>query len=130
MRPLSTDEPSKPRAINFDKHVKTARIISELQRFQVPYKIQEIPEMQQWMDQEMKKVQASEVSDVQILYRRSLLLEPRECAQPKSVVAEVVPVPAPVVVSATTGGLKDKFELFGWAHAIKEKSSMPSFVNS
>jgi hypothetical protein len=64
--------------INFDKHVKTAKIISELQRFQVPYRLQEIPEMQAWMQDQLVKVRSSDESTINRHYRRSLLLEPRE----------------------------------------------------
>ena len=67
--------------INFDKHVKTARIISELQRFQVPYHLQEVPELQAWMQDQFIRVRSSGgsgSSPVNKLYRRSCVLEPKE----------------------------------------------------
>lgn len=64
--------------INFDKHMKTAKIIGQLQSFQVPYRLAAIPEMQDWMDAQIQRVRASDQSNVQSYYRRSLLLEPRE----------------------------------------------------
>ncbi len=64
--------------INFDKHMKTAKIISELQRFQVPYRLQECPELQTWLQDQLVRVRTADQSEVvQNLYRRSLLLEPR-----------------------------------------------------
>ena len=69
-------------AINFDKHLKTAKIISEFQRFQIPYRIAEVPELQTWMQDQFVRVRACDEaggeSSVNKLYRRSCLLEPRE----------------------------------------------------
>ena len=68
--------------INFDKHVKTARIISELQRFQIPHRLQEVPELQTWMQDQFVAVRSGAddggESCLNRLYRRSCLLEPRE----------------------------------------------------
>ncbi|KAF2461703.1 ras guanine nucleotide exchange factor domain-containing protein, partial [Lineolata rhizophorae] len=64
--------------INFDKHMRTARIIGQLQRFQIPYKLTAVPEMQDWMDAQIHRVRDSDQANVQSYYRRSLLLEPRE----------------------------------------------------
>lgn len=67
--------------INFGKHMKTAKIISELQRFQIPYRFTEVPELQTWMQDQLVRVRSSEQTNVQNYYRRSLLLEPRETTQ-------------------------------------------------
>lgn len=64
--------------INFDKHMKTAKIIGQLQSFQVPYRLAAIPEMQEWMEGQIQRMHASDQANVQNYYRRSLLLEPRE----------------------------------------------------
>jgi hypothetical protein len=64
--------------INFDKHMKTAKIIGQLQSFQVPYRLAVVPEMQEWMETQIQRVRSSDQSNVQSYYRRSLLLEPRE----------------------------------------------------
>ena len=64
--------------INFDKHMKTAKIISDLQRFQIPYRLQEVPELQTWIQDQLVKVRSSDEASVQSHYRRSLILEPRE----------------------------------------------------
>lgn len=64
--------------INFDKHMKTAKIIGQLQSFQVPYRLVAIPEMQDWMEAQIQRVRSSDQANVQSYYRRSLILEPRE----------------------------------------------------
>jgi len=110
--------------INFDKHMKTARIIGQLQQFQVPYRLAAVPEMQEWMEGEIKRVRSVEGSDIQTYYRRSLLLEPRE-PQP----APKMPIPEPSSAASRESG-KEKFDLWGIgrnssnsANSSKEKLS-------
>ncbi|KLU87108.1 hypothetical protein MAPG_06113 [Magnaporthiopsis poae ATCC 64411] len=70
--------------VNFDKHTRTAKIIGELQRFQIPYRLAEVPDMQEWLQAQIVRVRELEVpgSNVQVsYYRKSLLLEPRETTQ-------------------------------------------------
>ncbi|MCJ1389397.1 hypothetical protein MMC18_002254 [Xylographa bjoerkii] len=74
------EEPTS--VINFDKHMKTAKIISDFQRFQISYRLQEIPELQTWMQDQLVRVRSSDDAGVQNHYRRSLLLEPREAVNP------------------------------------------------
>lgn len=66
--------------VNYDKHSRTAKIIGELQRFQVSYRITELPDMQDWIQAELDRVRESDPKkNVQVsYYRKSLLLEPRE----------------------------------------------------
>jgi len=66
------------KVINFDKHMRTAKIIGQLQRFQVPYRLAAVPEMQDWMEAQIRRMRSSDHANVQSYYRRSLLLEPRE----------------------------------------------------
>lgn len=75
----NTDGKDMP-VVNFDKHTRTAKIIGELQRFQVAYRITEVPDMQEWIQAELDRVRESDPkSNVQVTYyRKSLLLEPRE----------------------------------------------------
>ena len=100
--------------INFDKHMKTAKIISELQRFQIPYRFTEIPELQTWMQDQLVRVRTSDECNMTNHYRRSLLLEPREQVHMKQ---------SPVESQPSTSSGKDKFEIFGlgWTHHSKEK---------
>ncbi|WPH01018.1 Hypothetical protein R9X50_00385200 [Acrodontium crateriforme] len=63
--------------INFDKYMRTAKIISHLQRFQVPYRLQPVPEIQTWMEAHMVRMRASNDIMVGTLHRRSLIVEPK-----------------------------------------------------
>ncbi|PVH69728.1 ras GEF [Cadophora sp. DSE1049] len=70
--------------INFDKYTRTAKIIGELQRFQIPYRLAEIPELQEWIQAKIARVKSSlENGDVQQYYHKSLLLEPRKTIHPR-----------------------------------------------
>ncbi|KAL8737498.1 MAG: hypothetical protein Q9181_001628 [Wetmoreana brouardii] len=75
---LENDNDNTVPVINFGKHMKTAKIISELQRFQIPYRFTEVPELQTWIQDQLVRVRSSEQTNVQNYYRRSCLLEPRE----------------------------------------------------
>lgn len=99
--------------INFDKHTRTAKIIGELQRFQIPYRLAEIPEMQEWIQQQIVRVKSSsDHENVQQYYRKSLLLEPRENMQPR---------PSPLEPQAS---FSEKFDIFAWTHShSREKST-------
>lgn len=71
--------------INFDKHTKTAKCIGELQRFQIPYRLTEVPDFQEWILSQIERAREIEKTDktpAQLLhYRQSLLLEPKEVQQ-------------------------------------------------
>jgi hypothetical protein len=96
--------------INFDKHTRTAKIIGELQRFQIPYRLGEIPELQEWIQAQIVRVKSSpDHENVQQYYRKSLLLEPRETLQPR---------PSPVESqNSSSMGQKEKFDIFAWTHS-------------
>ena len=88
---INGTEASVP-VINFDKHMKTAKIISDLQRFQIRYRFMEVPELQTWMQDQLIRVRSADTSNVQNHYRRSLLLEPRDqMAKPNSTLEPQVP---------------------------------------
>lgn len=80
-RELPGIEP-KRHVINFDRYVKTAKTIGQLQRFQVPYRLAAVPELQEWMEGQITRIRESEAANVQSFYRRSLQLEPRESQGP------------------------------------------------
>ncbi|RYO78842.1 hypothetical protein DL766_006807 [Monosporascus sp. MC13-8B] len=91
--------------VNFDKHARTAKIIGELQRFQIPYRLTELPDMQEWIQAEITRVKESDGGNVQVsYYRKSLLLEPRENG------LRTPAIDTPGV--ATSSG--QKTDLFGW----------------
>jgi len=106
--------------INFDKHTRTAKIIGELQRFQIPYRLTEVPELQEWIQAQIVRVKSSsENENVQQYYRKSLLLEPREINHPK---------PSPIdAQNGWNTAQKDKFDIFAWTHSKdKERSGSVS----
>lgn len=73
--------------INFDKHMRTAKSIGELQRFQIPYRLTELPDLQEWLTSQVDRVREKDKagSNAQAThYRKSLLLEPRETQQVRS----------------------------------------------
>lgn len=76
-RPSPAD-PNK-RLLNFDKYVKMSRIIGDLQRFQTPYNLSEVPEIQEYLQTMLESSSQSGKNAVtaEELYRRSLRLEPR-----------------------------------------------------
>ncbi|KAJ3156000.1 hypothetical protein HDU89_005563 [Geranomyces variabilis] len=61
--------------INIDKYIKICRIIQEVQRFQTPYALTEVPELRDWLIREMEAANQTGVNE---LYRISLVVEPRE----------------------------------------------------
>ncbi|KAK5997350.1 Ras guanine nucleotide exchange factor A [Cladobotryum mycophilum] len=92
--------------VNFDKHTRTAKIIGELQRFQIPYRLTEVPEMQDWMSAQIQRIHEGDQGNVQVsYYRKSLLLEPRE-AVPRRDVEPATPM--------TTSAPTSRGDLFGW----------------
>jgi RasGEF domain/RasGEF N-terminal motif len=109
-RELSRDNGSIP-VINLDKHMRTARIISDLQRFQIPYRFAEVSELQTWMQDQLIRVRSEGEKNYQNHYRRSLILEPRDTAK----------------ISPNPGSMKDRFDFLAWTHISKDK---PVTINS
>ncbi|KAH0543623.1 hypothetical protein FGG08_002061 [Glutinoglossum americanum] len=96
--------------INFDKHVKTAKIIGELQRFQIPYRLTEVPELQEWIQAQIVRVRSSDSANVQEYYRRSLLLEPRETPSQRTTPVDTQP---------------SNSSFLGWGHSsIRDKVTL------
>lgn len=73
----SPKSPDK-KLINFNKYHKLARIVQDMQRFQVPYNLKAIPEVQEFLKDALEK--SRHRGDLQDLYRRSLLVEPKQPA--------------------------------------------------
>ncbi|OTA08895.1 RAS1 protein [Trichoderma parareesei] len=94
--------------VNFDKHTRTAKIIGELQRFQIPYRLTELPEMQEWLSAQFQLIREGDHGNVQVTYyRKSLLLEPRETAAAR----RDSETPAGAATASTPSARTD---LFGW----------------
>ncbi|KAK7733294.1 Ras guanine nucleotide exchange factor bud5 [Cytospora paraplurivora] len=87
--------------VNFDKHSRTAKIIGELQRFQMPYRLTELPDMQEWIQAELHRVRESDPKkNIQVsYYRKSLLLEPREGQSVRSPVEGAGSTTSPIMFS-------------------------------
>ncbi|KAK2045721.1 RasGEF domain-containing protein [Colletotrichum somersetense] len=101
--------------VNFDKHTRTAKIIGELQRFQIPYRLTELPEMQEWMTAQIVRVREGDPGNVQVTYyRKSLLLEPREM---------VARTPAEPQSSATGA---QRGDIFGWMTRDRNNTATPA----
>ncbi|EIW81023.1 ras GEF [Coniophora puteana RWD-64-598 SS2] len=64
--------------VNFNKYHKLARIVQEMQRFQVPYTLKKIPEVQDYLKLSFEKTKQH--GDFEDLYQRSLLVEPKQGA--------------------------------------------------
>ncbi|KAH9843458.1 Guanine nucleotide exchange factor for Ras-like GTPases, partial [Teratosphaeria destructans] len=74
----ATDDGAPVTIINFDKHAKMAKVVCHLQKFQVPYRLQVVPEMQTWMESSMQRMSELGSGDNQTqFFRRSLLIEPK-----------------------------------------------------
>lgn len=112
--------------INFDKHTRTAKIIGDLQRFQIPYRLAEVPELQEWIQAQVIRVRTSNDSNnVQQYYRKSLLLEPRmtQKTSPVDFQGAFAAHPTPILT-------KEKFDLFSWAHTRDKLALTPTPTNS
>jgi RasGEF domain/RasGEF N-terminal motif len=130
-RELPGSEP-KRFVINFDRYVKTARTIGQLQRFQVPYKLAPVPELQEWIEGQIQRINESESANVQSYYRRSLRLEPRELktavkthwysTQKELPTPQVPPIPQQATVQAQQESAGAGAQSTG--HSPKESMSM------
>ncbi|KAK4941323.1 Ras guanine nucleotide exchange factor bud5 [Elasticomyces elasticus] len=111
-RELATDQ-GKISVINLDKHMSTAKIISELQRFQIPYRFTEISELQTWMQDQLIRVRSAGEKSFQLHYRRSLVLEPKG------------PNKSPNPDASHSGKDKDKFDFLNWTHLLQKDKPVP-----
>ncbi|EJC98507.1 ras GEF [Fomitiporia mediterranea MF3/22] len=71
-------EPNK-KLLNFNKYHKLARIVQDMQRFQVSYNLKDVAEAQQYLHFCLDKTK--DHGDLDDLYRRSQLLEPKRAAE-------------------------------------------------
>ncbi|KAF7314351.1 hypothetical protein MKEN_00907700 [Mycena kentingensis (nom. inval.)] len=103
--PSHRPSPGNPenKLINFNKYHKLARIVQDMQRFQVPYQLKCIDEVQEYLQGAFEL--AKNHGDLQDLYRRSLLVEPRQAAD--------------AITPAT-----DMRQLFSWA--TRSQAATPS----
>jgi hypothetical protein len=103
--------------INFDKHTRTAKSIGELQRFQIPYRLTELPDLQEWLASQIDRVREKDSAGPNAQashYRKSLLLEPRETQQLRT---PIEPTPS------ATGS-----SMFGWIRINTSSSGFAAQV--
>ncbi|KAL6855000.1 Ras guanine nucleotide exchange factor bud5 [Amphichorda felina] len=102
--------------VNFDKHARTAKIIGELQRFQIPYRLAEVRDLQEWLSVQIGRVRESDQSNAQVTYyRKSLLLEPRQTA-----------ARTPIEPTPTSTMVPSRGDLFGWMSRDRSNTSTPA----
>ena len=77
--PSHRSSPAAPekKLLNFNKYHKLARIIQDMQRFQIPYNLKVIPEAQQYLQFCFDKTK--DHSDLEDLYRRRLVCDTARC---------------------------------------------------
>jgi hypothetical protein len=123
-RELPTVEPRRM-VINFDRYVKIAKTITQLQRFQVPYRLAAVPELQEWIESQITRIRESETANVQAYYRRSLQLEPREGApqEKRAHWYSSAPAPPPLPPLPVQQPLMDDHSSHHSGHASKESVS-------
>lgn len=68
--------------INFDKYAKMAKVVGQIQRFQVPYRFQPVPELQSWLEAYLHRMRESTTEMCGSFHRRSHVLEPRDEHRP------------------------------------------------
>lgn len=94
--------------VNFDKHMRTAKSIGDLQRFQIPYRLADVPDLQEWLWTQIDRLRDKEKIGANAQashYRKSLLLEPRETqSRPSTETASI---------ASTSTGANGMFG-FGW----------------
>lgn len=110
-RPLSTANGTIP-VINLYKHMGTAKLISDLQRFQIPYRLAEVSELQTWMQDQLIRVRSAGEKNFQNHYRRSLVLEPKEQQR--------------LITQPSSSKEKERFDFLAWTHIIKDKPIVPA----
>ncbi|KAI6813164.1 ras GEF [Hortaea werneckii] len=100
------------KVINFDKYVRMAKVVSHLQRFQVPFRLQPIQEMQDWIDRCLQKMRDTQEEMVTHLHRRSLWVEPKQDRPPRMAEARKGSDGPSVEERPRTASGKERFESF------------------
>lgn len=77
--------------INFDKYAKMAKVVGQIQRFQVPYRFQAVPELQSWLEAYLHRMRESTSEMCGSFHRRSHVLEPRDEHRPSIPTTSLMP---------------------------------------
>ena len=129
MRPLpgNVDQSTIQQVINFDKHMRTAKIIGELQRFQIPHRLQEHEDMQLWLQAQIAHVRETGGNTAnqkhENNFRRSVFLEPKESQLSRtSVVSRSTEFSKAFLEAQTTRPDKTSLFPFKWtSHSHKDR---------
>jgi son of sevenless len=111
--PSHRSPPSAPeqRLINFNKYHKLARIVQDMQRFQVPYTLKEIAEVQAYLKFQLDT--SNRTSDLQDLYRRRCVRCNSSCFTFTNRYSSLFVEPRqPADIPPLSGEVR---QLFGWA---------------
>lgn len=107
--------------INFDKHMKTAKIIGDLQRFQIPYRLAEVPDLADWIADNLDRLAGDagpeDSSRTQEYYRRSLALEPRDSGS-RGATKMVSPVLEQGTFPIAAPMIKGGFDFRAWTQSL------------
>ncbi|POS86527.1 hypothetical protein EPUL_005450 [Erysiphe pulchra] len=110
------------KVINFDKYILMAKIISHIQRFQLPYRLHEVPELQDWFLTIFRHIRSSlnGADGSAFYYEKSKLLEPRDSHSS---------LRSPTDISFSSA-YKEKFDIFGWVHKDRSSSIVQTLLNN
>ena len=64
--------------INFDLYMRIAKLVSHMQRFQAPYRLQTVPELQNWLEMQLKRMREGPDAMTNKFHRRSTMVEPKD----------------------------------------------------
>ncbi|EPS42313.1 hypothetical protein H072_3719 [Dactylellina haptotyla CBS 200.50] len=132
-KPLPGEDPKNATGVNFTKWTLITKMLLEIQHFQVPYPVQEVSELQYWIEYQMRTLKESGFGDVQKLYRQSLAVEPKKRDPPPAAPTLTISTSDPAGLNATSPAVAtpiiapEKTGLLGWTQIIREKSSIASF---
>lgn len=77
--------------INFDKYARMAKVVGQIQRFQVPYRFHAVPELQSWLEAYLHRMRESHAEMYGSFHRRSHVLEPKDEHRPSIPTASLMP---------------------------------------
>jgi hypothetical protein len=113
--------------INFDRYAKMAKVVGQIQRFQVPYRFHAVPELQSWLEAYLHRMRESTTEMCGSFHRRSHVLEPKDEHRPSVPTTSLMPPrtasePVTPIERPKTAHEEDKPE-----HIAKDHSRMDLF---
>ncbi|CAK1363358.1 unnamed protein product [Cercospora beticola] len=102
--------------INFDLYMKIAKLVSHMQRFQAPYKLRTVPELQTWLDMQLKRMREGHDAMTTKLHRRSTMVEPKVAEK------RLAPAPLPEIKEERPPTSASSYSDFGKWYSLKAAS--------